>query len=346
MSFVSAPTYGTTKSARGLADFTAISGSDPDFVGFLASPYFRRVPTTHSRHYYATHLEAAFETYKVSLTGGGGEAAATTKEIEDMKLNAFNGIRDALDQWKSYLEPKEGVDCTLWIASADNKRAVIGSILDLMLEFVPTANEYYSNAIRTNLQNLKKDVARSGGAPHPIADGDLTFATISARITAAKDTLPALLAFKPMGSNSTSRDAYSALADKLITPRTFGLGDMKVSIAWARQRIDWLKKKIEDLSAEIVTLRGSLASNIVTINDTTVPSRGALSTAGVNLGTGGPALILINQLASAFLAERAKVDGVRTAITNYRDNHGIVRGSEIFNLINVIYTATGDTLLT
>ena len=294
-----------------LEAFDGEYSGDTHYTAFKGSPYYTTaIAPRSSKAAYTAALTKQLHLYKLSLGGGGGEAAATPTEIEDMKLNAFNGIRDALDQWKSYLEPKEGVDCTLWIASAGNKRTVIGSILGLILEFVPTAIEYYSNAIRTNLQNLEKDVASSGGAPHPILDGDLTFATISARIIAVKGLLPAFLAFKPMGSRSTSRDIYTALAEKLITPRTFSLGDMQFSITWAKQRIDWLEERIQRLSAEILTLRASLATPFIDV--ALVTDRDALATAGVNI-VSGPALAIINQLASAFLAERAKVDGIKTA---------------------------------
>lgn len=321
VSFVSAPTYGTTKSARGLADFTAISGSDPDFTGFLASDRFRRVPTTHSRHDYATHLEGAFEAYKASLTGGGGEAPATPTEIAAMKSNSLVAVRDALDQWLSYLAPKEDVASSFWndiLLNPLNRRVEMGEILTHhILEFVPTDHPPYSTTVRTALENLKKDVTEPEGYASRIADGDLTFTTIGGRITAIKELLPTPSAFGAMESHSTSRDIYDYLWAESMGSRTFSQGDLKKAISWANRRIGWLKKKIDDLSAEVVRLRGVLAAprpviKVTEAKQNTIDSLTSLGfvTTSLTATQSQAPLTLVDNLAIALSAEKRKAEKV------------------------------------
>ncbi len=318
--------------------------SDTDYAGFKVSPYYTDtiVASHRSKSAYTTALTRQFHLYKLSLGGGGGEAAATPTEIEDMRLNAFEAVKNAFDQWNSYLEPKGGVGCILWSANPGNKRFEIERILASILDFVPTASEHYSDTVRTALENFRKDVTRALGAPNPIADGDLTFTTIGGRITAIKALLPAPSAFRAMGSPSTSRDIYAHLWAESMRSRTFSQGDLKKAISWAKRRIGWLEQRISQLSLEVERLRTELVSNIVTINDTTVPDRVTLSTAGVTITT-GPALHTINLLASAFLAERAKIDGIVDAIRNYREHNEVVTPSPLETMFLAIDGALGST---
>jgi hypothetical protein len=321
--------------------------SDTDYAGFKVSHYYTgTIAASHrSKSAYTTALTRQFHLYKLSLGGGGGEAPATTKEIDDMKLNAFIAVTAALDQLKSYLEPKADVASSFWndiLLNPANGRVEMDKVLTHILEFVPT-DPGYGATVRTALENFRKDVTRALGAPNPIADGDLTFTTIGGRITAIKALLPAPSAFRAMGSPSTSRDIYANLHDQIITPRTFSLADLKQSIAWANRRIGWLEQRISQLSLEVERLRTELVSNIVTINDTTVPDRGALSTAGVTITT-GPALHTINLLASAFLAERAKIDGIVSAIRNYRDYNAVLIGSPLETMFLAIDGALGSRI--
>lgn len=307
-----------------LEAFDTEYATDPSYTGFKVSPHYTTATASHpSKHAYIGALTRQFHLYKLSLGGGGGEAPATPTEIAAMKSNALVAVRDAIDQWLSYLEPKTGVASSFWndiLLNPANRRGEMGEVLTDILEFVPTDHPPYSTTVRTALENLKKDVTEPEGYATRIANADLTFSTIQARIDTVKDSLPTT--FTDMGTSSTSRGVYDALHRVLITPRTFSLADLEQSIAWARQRIDWLEGRITYLSSEVARLGGGLPilSPPPEVVLTGTPAGAVLASLGIATASTNPVVDIITPLTEKIIAVKGALDGsITTAVAYIED---------------------------